>query len=1023
MPEIVFDIESRSVVNLHDHGAHFYAIDPTTQPLCIVYAIDDEEPQMWLPSDPTPPAVFFDIAGNPTDWKVIAHNFDFEREMYENNLVVRYAFPAIPRSVWHCTQRLAMANAYPAELGLLSQALGLPYRKDAEARKALRAVSRPKKQRKSRSNSAQSIFDEDPERLQIVYERCKTDVLTARAVWGSPKLKQLNETERDYQLQDIEINARGVRLDRAFAIAAKELAFNERTAINLKLEELTHGAVTSVHQVDRFLEAINARGHNMTTLNKRAVAQVLASKPDDYVRKLLELRRDGARAAVDKFKRMLIYASPADDRMRGTLRMFGGATGRWSGLGPQLQNLKKNESGLPLSVVDSIRAGERADIAKYGNPLSLLGDVSRAAICAGPGMELMSGDFSAVESVVLAWLAGEHWKLAAYQTYQKTGDKRLEPYQVIARRMLHKAEDAEINKAERQLGKVADLSAGFGGSVGAWRKIVPHDPRTDEEIYVLIKQWRNAHPAITKFWKDLARAIRVTIKTGQPIVVAESPQPRVVVSFIDGDLIMTRPSGHSITYPGARLVPGKFEGGNPDVEFWDNSKGQWRRTRAWFGTFVENLVQGVARDLLAAAISRFETRGVPVVFHCHDEITVEVPVGSLSEQEFRDILLKLPTWAVGIPLGGKVHVGPHYLEEPEHPAEPLVEPNPDDVMVEEAVDSFINDTRDDVGEIDDPARVDRQDDKDYVANLADNIAPLTELVSLPLATDNKVCCPFHEDIDPSCVIYPDHFHCFGCSAHGSRLDWLMRAEGMTEAEAIAYIKDWPAPSIPSTPTLPDEDAKASKLAFVKAIWLSAQSIRGTMAERYLDETRGIDITKLPQDVHRSLRFHPNCVFGRGTHLPCLIALMRDPLIDEPIGIQRIALEHRDGKIEKVEPRMLGCAGVVKLWPAGSTLVVGEGLETVLAAATRIPYAGAPLIPAWAALSAQKLKALPLIPGVERLILLVDNDSNQEGQAVAAHAAAVWRAAGRTVVVLMPPTADTDFNDLVLMEDARAVAGI
>jgi hypothetical protein len=111
---------------------------------------------------------------------------------------------------------------------------------------------------------------------------------------------------------------------------------------------------------------------------------------------------------------------------------------------------------------------------------------------------------------------------------------------------------------------------------------------------------------------------------------------------------------------------------------------------------------------------------------------------------------------------------------------------------------------------------------------------------------------------------------------------------------------------------------------------------GSIAEQYLDGTRHIDVTKLPADIHRALRFHPGCVFGPGTYLPCLIALMRDPLTDAPVGIQRIALERRNGCIEKIDRRMLGRAGVVKLWPATSTLVVGEGLETVLAAA-RIPH--------------------------------------------------------------------------------------
>jgi hypothetical protein len=371
-----------------------------------------------------------------------------------------------------------------------------------------------------------------------------------------------------------------------------------------------------------------------------------------------------------------------------------------------------------------------------------------------------------------------------------------------------------------------------------------------------------------------------------------------------------------------------------------------------------------------------------------------------------------------LPLSGKVHSGPHYLAPPEQAAEPLVTTDPGGAALEEAIDTYIDDTRGDLGPIDDPAQVEREDEEDFVANLADNVAPLTELVGLPLTPDNKVSCPFHDDVEPSCAIYPDHFHCYGCGERGSRLDWLMRAEGMTAMEAVAFIKDWPGP--PQTNTQQNGDDSAERLAFIKSIWLSAQPLRGSMAERYLDETRHIDVTKLPEDIHRSLRFHPNCVFGPG-HLPCLIALMRDPLTDEPMGIQRVALELRDGKIDRIERRMLGRAGVVKLWQAGSQLVAGEGLETVFAAATRIPYAGASLMPAWAALSSQKLMNLPVIPGVERLILLIDNDRNQEGQTAAAPVTARWRAAGRTVVPLMPDAVNTDFNDFVLKEDGHAVA--
>jgi DNA polymerase len=1017
MQTIFWDVETRSAISLRDCGAYIYAIDPSTQVLWLVYAIDDEEPQPWLPADPVT-AVFLEIAANPKEWQLVAHNYEFERTILDNILIPRHGFQPIPLETQHCTQRLALANAYPAELDLLAQALGLPYRKDPAARKAMLAVSRPKTQRKRKTTTIPT-WDEDPAKLQLLYERCKLDVITTRAVWRSAKLKQLSPTERRYQIQDAIINARGIRCDRAFAGAARDLAIRERTAINLKLQELTRGSITSVDQAKRFLAAINARGHNMTSLNKRAVAQVLAHKPDDYVRQLLELRRVGARAAVNKFKRMLAYASSTDDRMRGTLRMYGGATGRWAGLGPQLQNLKKNESNLPLTVVDSIRIGDRSGIAQYGNPLALLGDVSRAALCANEGMELKSGDFSAIESVVLAWLADERWKLLVYKEFQQTGDKTIEPYRVIARKMLQKnSPDVEITAAERQLGKAAELASGFGGSVGAWRRIVPHDPRSDDEIRAIIKQWRDAHPATRKFWKELARAIRVAIRTGQPILVAPAPQPPITAAFADGNLTLTLPSGRAITYPEARLIPAKFEDADPDVQFMDNARGQWKPYRGWFGTFVENVVQGCARDLLAAAIERFETSGIDVVFHCHDEATVEVPIGSLTNEEFLEVLLKLPDWATGLPLSGKVHSGSHYLAPPEQAAEPLATVDTDETAVEQAIDSYIDDTREDIGPIDDPAQVERDDDEDFVANLADNVAPLTELVSLPLTPDHKVSCPFHDDLEPSCTIYADHFHCYGCGENGNRIDWLVRVEGMTVAEAIIAIKDWPSMPMPVAQNGNDE---GERLAFIKSIWTSAQSLRGSMAERYLDETRHIDTTKLPEDVHRSLRFHPNCVFGPDAHLPCLIALMRDPLTDEPVGIQRIALEQLNGKIEKIERRMLGRAGVVKLWPAGPQLVVGEGLETVLAAATRIPYAGAPLIPAWAALSSKKLKTLPVIPGVERLILLIDNDSNREGQQAAAHLTAYWRAQGRTVVPLMPGTLDTDFNDVVLREDSHVVA--
>lgn len=232
----VWDIETRSIANLRECGSHVYAVDPTTSPLCLVFAVDDGEPQLWLPTEP-PPQVFLDIANHPDDWRLISHNWEFERAILEHVLVPRYGFRPIPIDIQHCSQRLALANAYPAELGLLAEALGLPYRKDPAARRAMLAVSRPKTTRKRKAAPA-PIWDEDPDKLRLVYARCRLDVVTTRAVFNSPKLERLTETERRFQLEDAAINERGVRLDRAFAAAAQTLAVRERMAVNLALEEL-----------------------------------------------------------------------------------------------------------------------------------------------------------------------------------------------------------------------------------------------------------------------------------------------------------------------------------------------------------------------------------------------------------------------------------------------------------------------------------------------------------------------------------------------------------------------------------------------------------------------------------------------------------------------------------------------------------------------------------------------------------------------------------------------------------------
>jgi len=1000
MNTTVGDIETCSRRNLKECGAHIYASDPSTDVLCLCWTVDDGEIHVWRPGDPVP-----EPYANPADYDLFVWDgWPFDLLIYEHILVKRYGFTPISIERQDCAQRCALANGYPADLDRRCEALGVPYRKSKEARLAMLRLARlptnePAKMRRKKAKPEDPAARERD--LALLIERCKTDVAATRACYGSPHLQPLSPEERQVLLLDAKINARGVCANVPFLEAARALAIKERNAINVRLDELTAGVVTSVFQVQKIVETINARGHNMTGLTKRSVAAALTHKPEAFVHEILRLRQRGAYTSAQKIKKMLAFADPTDHRIRGVLRYHGARTGRWSSIGAQLHNLPRNDAELPMNLVEAVLAGDRTELARFGDPLNILTGLMRAVLCAAPGHKLISVDFAAIESRVLAWFAGETWKLDAFRAYDTSGDERLHPYRQIAARMLHK-DVLAIVKAERQKGKSTELACGYGGSVGAYRRIFD-DPRSDPEIAADVQQWRAAHPQTQIFWQRLARAARIAIHARQAIRVNPAPAPSIVADFDGNTLTLELPSGRLITYPGARLAPNqKFEDGDPDVEYFDNAQGAWRYTRAWHGVLVENVVSGTARDLLAAALLRADARGWSIVHHCHDEMVIEAPAGTLSEQDVLACMLEPPTWAAGLPLGGKAHSGSIYFEGPAT-AEPP--PLKDEEFVEQEIDTFVASAE----PLPDTKEIERGAEDDFLASLGTATAPLTDLVSLPMDASHRVSCPFHDDATPSCSIYPDHYYCHACGARGDRLDWLMQVEDMTRTEALNVLYDWTGPVTPEL-----QRSAEDKLDYALDVWNAAGPIAGSLGERYLTETRKIDVTKLPTSIHDALRFHPNCVFGAGARHPCIVALMRDPVIDMPVGIQRIGLTP-DAK--KIDRRMLGRSGTVKLWPTNGNgqLVIGEGIETVLAAATRpdqISY-DTPLLPAWATLSADALGRFPLIPNIGRLIILVDHDP--AGKTAASYCTGRWERAGRKTIQLTPDEPGFDFNDIVMAE--------
>ena len=389
MPTIYWDIETYSQVNLKDQGVHIYGRHKSTGVFFLCFAIDDGPVQVWRPGDPVP-APF----ANPADFKFISDNWTFECTVHAEILVKRYEFPPIPIENQDCAQRLALANAFPAELGLRCEALGLPYRKDPEARKAMLRLSRPQTAKKRKKPVDPEARERD---LALLLGRCISDVEATRAAYNSPRLRRLLPEERQLLLIDAKINTTGVHANIPFLEAARDLAVTERNAVNTRLDELTAGVITSIDQVRRIMELVNACGQEMTSLGKRSVAAVLAHEPAGFVKALLELRQRGAFASTRKFKKLLDNADPDDHRIRNALRIYGAGPGRWSSIGAQLHNLPRNDAEFPTSLVDALITGDRAELARWGNPLQVASQISRAALCAIQGHELICADLSAIE--------------------------------------------------------------------------------------------------------------------------------------------------------------------------------------------------------------------------------------------------------------------------------------------------------------------------------------------------------------------------------------------------------------------------------------------------------------------------------------------------------------------------------------------------------------------------------------------------------------------------------------------------
>jgi DNA polymerase len=623
MNKLYFDIEGRGVVDLRRVGPWRYANHPNTEVTFVGYAINAEPVQIWRMSAGAAVPEVFHEAARDSSWRKVSHNVQFDRTVEQLMLGPRVGWPLAPLERYRCTMARALAAALPGALEKVAAALDLPLQKDVAGAKLMKQLARPRQF----DAAGKPVWIEDEERLERLRQYLVTDVELVRIL--DTRLPPLSDDEQELWQLDATINARGFYIAVELAKAARELSQHERAAIDAEISALTGGKITSAGQVARITTYVRERGHQLAGLTKRSVSAVLAHEPEADVRRPLELRREGSRASVYKLD-TLLAAVDDDGRLRGTLRYHGGAPGRWSGRGFQPQNLKRPEGEDIADAVEAVLTGNLETVRRLGAPLDVIGDTMRSMICAAPGHKLIAGDFSSVEARVLNWYAGETWKLDTF--HDATQDPALDVYLIAAAQVLRRSV-APNDEVGRQTGKTCELAFGFGGALGAWRKFDP-DQHSDREVESYVQRWRQAHPATTRFWRRLESAIKVTIRTGHRGTLGR---------FENGTLRIVLPNGRRVHYP-ARLGPGKFAG-TTQVTFKDNALGGWIDTRAWYGIFVENVVQATARDLLAAAMQRLERAGYPVILTVHDEIVCEVPEDFGTVEEFHRLMIEPPAWA------------------------------------------------------------------------------------------------------------------------------------------------------------------------------------------------------------------------------------------------------------------------------------------------------------------------------------------------------------------------------------------
>lgn len=695
------DIETYCDVDVSNVGVYRYAEDPSFKiilfawrwddgPVRVLDTYNDSYPGESIPLDVW--AALCDMGEENEDLEIWAHNANFEMVC----IGTYYGVPLNPRK-WFCTMVAAAYLGLPLGLDKLGQVLRLSEQKDSKGKALISFFCgpvkvfgpKPKDGSKKPFTWAVNLPKDHPEKWRQFKGYNAQDVRVECEVHSYVlKFPGLPDFEREYWLQDQQINANGVTIDRGFVDAAIELNKNFLADVHAEMIELT--GVTNPNSLPQLKRWINGEVDiPITSLNKDYIKDNIdVSELPDVVARLLELRALGSKTSISKYDKMVDYVCN-DGRIRGLFQYYGAnRTGRYAGRGVQLQNLKKTSTdikklikeasvkgvtyspdqirklrgdslaqpGALVTAKEAVRQGV-ADLL-YEDVPDVISKLVRTALVAAPGKTLCISDFAAIEARVLAWIAGEEWVLDIFKTHGKI-------YEATAANMFNvPLESVTKGSAMRDKGKVATLALGYQGASGAMITMgALREGLTEAELPAIVSAWRAANPKIVKLWRDVEAAARHVIskKTSYTLI---RPYCTLKFSYERGYMFITLPSGRRLAYYGAHIEDGR------KIRYWglDQVKKIWVKMDAYGGLLVENITQAIARDCLTDAMFRMNLSKELIIFiimHIHDEIVAEADDDQAEEtlKAMGDIMSVSPVWASGLPLEGDGFISKYYKKD------------------------------------------------------------------------------------------------------------------------------------------------------------------------------------------------------------------------------------------------------------------------------------------------------------------------------------------------------------------------